>query len=159
MQFVNDVIVLLCHPLQQEARSSICDNWRWAFQIGLGGILRSPFVSQVHRIFSQRFWGIYQNHQDSFLKNGSLCSFWSAVVSSLELSHFCSGSFLYYVILTGTSEACSSLDAILGSLVTSYTSCWCALAVLILFLLAHRGRYQSWWCFKDLLWPSPAILK
>lgn len=94
-----------------------------------------------------------------FFEKWSLCLFWSAVVLSLELSHLWSGLFLYYVILTGRSEACSSLDAILGSLVTSYTSCWCALAVLILSLLAHRGRHQSWWWVKDLLWPSPAILK
>lgn len=52
MQFLNDdVIVSLCHPLQQEARSRICDNWRWASQVG-------PFVSHVHRIFPKGF-GIF----------------------------------------------------------------------------------------------------
>lgn len=159
MQFLNDdVIVLLCHPLQQEAGSRICDNWRWAFQVGLGWILCSPFVSHVHRIFPKGF-GLFTKIIKIFFEKWSLCLFWSAAVLSLELSYLWSGLFLYYVILTGRSEAFSSLDAILGSLVTSYTSCWCALAVLILFLLAHRGRHQSWLWVKDLLWPSPAILK
>ncbi len=99
----------------------------------------SPFVSSVHRIFSQTRDNLGDN-QDIFWQmwDEALCYFWSAVAFVLELSHgccFCPVSFLivesWTLTLIEASEACSSLDVILGSFMTSWMSYRCALGVIL----------------------------
>ncbi len=85
------------------------------------------------------------DNQDIFWQmwDEPLSSFWSAMAFALELSHgccFCPVSFLLFQIqiveswtLTSieASEACSSLDVVLGSFMTSWMSCHCALGVIL----------------------------
>ncbi len=67
-----------------------------------------------------------------------LCSFWSAMAFALEHSHGCRffpSLFLiaesWTLTLIEASEACSSLDVVLGSLMTSWMCRHCALGVIL----------------------------
>ncbi len=80
------------------------------------------------------------DNQDVFWQmwDEPLCSFWSAVAFALELSHGCRflpSLFLivesWTLTLNEASEACSSLDVVLGSFMTSWMSCHCALGVIL----------------------------
>ena len=84
-----------------------------------------------------------------------MCSFWSAVVFALELCHGCHFCSLFLMVESGTltlteaSEACSSLDVVLGSFVTSWMSRRCALEV-ILVGRPVLGRFPTVPCFLQL---------
>ncbi len=97
---------------------------------------------------SQKSWGssrcFWQNWDEL------LCSFCSAAVLVLDLchaGHFCPVSFLmvesWTLTLTEASEACRSLDVVVGSFVTSWRSRRCALGVILVSRQLLEGHHCS----------------
>ncbi len=99
------------------------------------------------------------DNQDIFwqMLDKPLCSFWSAVAFALELSHGCRflpSLFLiaesWTLTLIEASEACSSLDVVLGSFMTFWMSRHCALGVILVGRptpgkVHHRSKFSPLW--------------
>ncbi len=90
------------------------------------------------------------DNQDFFWQmwDEPVCYFWSAVAFAWELSHGCRFCPVFLMVESWTltliegSEACSSLDVVLGSFMTSWMSRHCALGVILVGRLL-LGRFTT----------------
>ncbi len=113
-------------------------------------------VKMLSRQSTEYFPKSLGDHQDVFWKNWDepLCSFCSVAVFVLEPcrpylpSHFLMVE-LWTLTLTEVSEACSALDVVVGSFVTSWMSHRCALGV-ILIGRSLLERFTTVPCFRYL---------
>ncbi len=114
----------------------------------------STFVSSVHRVFSQKSWGSSR----CFLAKLRWAFMFFLLSSGFRLGTLPCRPFLpslflmvesWTLTLTEASEACSSLDVVVGSFVTSWMSRCCALGV-ILFGRPLLGRFTTVPCFRHL---------
>ena len=112
------------------------------------------FVSSVHRVFSQKSWGSSR----CFLAKLRRAFMFFLLSSGFRLGTLPCRPFLpslflmvesWTLTLTEASEACSSLDVVVGSFVTSWMSHRCALGV-ILVSRPLLGRFSTVPCFCHL---------
>ena len=109
----------------------------------------STFDSSVHRILSQKSWGVIKmfffgkcemslcvlfGHQWFLPCNSPMDAISAQSLSNLES---------WTLTLTEASQVCSSLDASLGSFVTSWMSCQCASWMDILAGRPFLGRFTT----------------
>ncbi len=112
----------------------------------------STFVSSVHRVFSQKYWGSSR----CFLAKLRWAFMFFLLSSGFRLGTLPCRPFLpslflmvesWTLTLTEASEACSSLDVVVGSFVTSWMSRRCTLGV-ILVGWPLLGRFTTVPCFR-----------
>ncbi len=96
----------------------------------------STFVSSVHRTFAQKPWG-YSIYILANVRQAFLLFLISSGFCLVSLPWMLFLPILFRIVESWTltlieaSEACSSIDVVLGSFMTSWMSCHCALGVIL----------------------------